>query len=108
MNNLGFGEMLKAYREKHNLTQKELAAMMNISSKHLSVLEREQKIPRAKTIEAFERLIHDEEVGRYMRHTEITIAERKEYAKLLACLDTLEGEKRKEAMEAIIRLLKMI
>ena len=35
--------MLKEFREEHNLTQRELAEMMDISTNHVSVLEREEQ-----------------------------------------------------------------
>ena len=64
MISLGFGDMMKEYRKKHNLKQTELAEMSS--------------------------------------------SERKEYAMLLGCLDGMEPKKREQAMDAIIRLLKLV
>ena len=108
MISLGFGDMMKEYRKKHNLTQTELAEMMGISKNHYSVLERGEKIPRVKTIEAFQQLVCEEEVVRCMTNAEISTSQRKEYATLLACLDKMEPKKRAQAMNAIIGLLKLM
>ena len=43
------GQRIKAAREKKNLTQDELAALVNISTTHMSVIERGVKIPRLDT-----------------------------------------------------------
>lgn len=108
MISLGFGDMIKEYRKKHNLTQTELAGMMGISKNHYSVLERGEKIPRAKTIEAFQRLVCEDEVVRCMTNVEMSSSQRKEYAALLACLDGMEPKKRAQAMDAIISLLNLM
>ena len=52
------GQRIKAAREKKNLTQDELAALVNISTTHMSVIERGVKIPRLDTFVA----IQDEKV----------------------------------------------
>ena len=46
------GQRIKAAREKKNLTQDELAALANISTTHMSVIERGVKIPRLDTFVA--------------------------------------------------------
>ena len=46
------GQRIKAAREKKNLTQDELAALVNISTTHMSVIERGVKIPRLDTFVA--------------------------------------------------------
>ena len=108
MISLGFGDMMKEYRKKHNMTQTELAELMGISKNHYSVLERGEKIPRTKTIEAFQRLVCEDEVVRCMTNAEMSSTERKEYAMLLACLDGLETKKRAQAMDAITSLLQLM
>ena len=108
MISLGFGDMMKNYRKKHNLTQTELAQMMGISKNHYSVLERGEKIPRAKTVEAFQRLVCEDEVVRCMTNAEMSTSQRKEYATLFICLEGMEPKKRTQAMDAIISLLKLI
>ena len=40
------GQRIRAAREKKNLTQEELAALIEISPTHMSVIERGAKIPR--------------------------------------------------------------
>ena len=39
------GQRIKAAREKKNLTQEDLAALIDISPTHISVIERGAKIP---------------------------------------------------------------
>ena len=43
------GQRIKAAREKKNLTQEDLAALVEISPTHVSVIERGTKIPRMDT-----------------------------------------------------------
>ena len=105
---IGFGEMMKAFRAEHNLTQRELAEMMDISTNHVSVLEREEKIPRASTIEAFEALITEDELKRYMDSNMFTKAETEELSELVRKLSRLEDKKKAEALKAIIRLLGLM
>lgn len=46
------GQRIRAAREKKNLTQEELAARVEISPTHVSVIERGTKIPRMDTFVA--------------------------------------------------------
>ncbi len=46
------GQRIKAAREKKNMTQEDLAARINISPTHISVIERGTKIPRMDTFVA--------------------------------------------------------
>ena len=46
------GQRIKAAREKKNLTQEDLAALVEISPTHVSVIERGAKIPRMDTFVA--------------------------------------------------------
>ena len=46
------GQRIKAAREKKNLTQADLAALIDISPTHISVIERGAKIPRMDTFVA--------------------------------------------------------
>ena len=46
------GQRIRAAREKKNLTQEELAALIEISPTHVSVIERGAKIPRLDTFVA--------------------------------------------------------
>lgn len=108
MNNLGFGDMLRAYRKKHHLTQRELAEKMNISSNHLSVLERDKKMPRTSTIETFEELLTEEIMEEYAKKRRLTDQERKEYLRLLNCLETMDEKKLSEVLNAIIALLNLM
>ena len=104
----GFGKMLKEFREEHNLTQRELAEMMDISTNHVSVLEREEKLPRASTIEAFDALKAKEDVERYAGAKRLSEAETEEYVRLIQSLNQLDEHKKIEALKAIIRLLKLM
>lgn len=51
MNNYKFGNYICELREKHNLTQKEFAAMLDVSDKAVSKWENGQAIPRMDTLE---------------------------------------------------------
>ena len=46
------GQRIKAAREKKNMTQEDLAALVEISPTHVSVIERGVKIPRMDTFVA--------------------------------------------------------
>ena len=46
------GQRIRAAREKKNLTQEDLAALVEISPTHVSVIERGTKIPRLDTFVA--------------------------------------------------------
>ena len=46
------GQRIKAAREKKSMTQEDLAARINISPTHVSVIERGTKIPRIDTFVA--------------------------------------------------------
>ena len=46
------GQRIKAAREKKNMTQEDLAACIDISPTHVSVIERGTKIPRMDTFVA--------------------------------------------------------
>ena len=46
------GQRIRAAREKKNLTQEELAALIEISPTHMSVIERGAKMPRLDTFVA--------------------------------------------------------
>ena len=43
------GQRIKTAREKKNMTQEDLAALVDISPTHVSVIERGSKIPRLDT-----------------------------------------------------------
>lgn len=49
MNSKAVGQRIKTAREKKNLTQEDLAARIDISPTHVSVIERGTKIPRLDT-----------------------------------------------------------
>ena len=108
MKNLGFGDMLRAYRKKHHLTQVQLAEMMNISPNHVSVLEREKKMPRVSTVQTFEELLLEDIMTEYEKKRKLTDQERMEYLRLLNCLDTVDDKKRTEVLTAIIALLNLM
>lgn len=50
MNAKAVGQRIKAAREKKSMTQEDLAARINISPTHVSVIERGTKIPRIREI----------------------------------------------------------
>ena len=47
------GQRIKAAREAKNFTQEELAALVNLSTKHVSVIERGLKVTKLKGIKLF-------------------------------------------------------
>lgn len=51
MDNYKFGNALCSLREKHNLTQRELAKILDVSDKAVSKWENGQAIPRMETLE---------------------------------------------------------
>lgn len=52
MNQKAVGERIKIARERKHFTQENLAAMANISTTHLSVIERGVKVPKLDTFVA--------------------------------------------------------
>ena len=52
MDTKAVGQRIRAAREKKNLTQEDLAALVEISPTHMSVIERGAKIPRLDTFVA--------------------------------------------------------
>ena len=104
----GFGKRLREFRAEHNMTQRELAELMNISTNHVSALEREEKIPRASTIEAFDMLKARDDVEKITGSKRLSDAEMEEYVKLIQNLNQLEDSHKIEAMKAIIRLLRLM
>lgn len=52
MNQKAVGERIRTARERKNFTQENLAAMANISTTHLSVIERGIKVPKLDTFVA--------------------------------------------------------
>ncbi|MBQ8814758.1 MAG: helix-turn-helix transcriptional regulator [Lachnospiraceae bacterium] len=105
---IGFGKMMREFREAHNLTQRELAEMMDISTNHVSVLEREEKLPRASTIEAFDALKTRDDLEKYTGVKRLSEEETEEYIRLIQNLNRLDDKKKVEAMKAIIRLLGLM
>lgn len=57
------GQRIKAAREAKNLTQEELAALVNLSTTHVSVIERGLKVTKLDTFVAIANGIED--VGKY-------------------------------------------
>ena len=55
MNNIKilFGQKIKEYRKKHNMTQAQLAEIVNIDDKHVSGIESGKNFPSADLIERF-------------------------------------------------------
>ena len=53
------GQRIRAAREKKNLTQEELAALIEISPTHMSVIERGAKIPRLDTFVAIANVLEE-------------------------------------------------
>lgn len=56
MEEKSFAERLTNYRKSHYLTQRQMAALLGISTNHVGVLERGLKIPRASTAARFAEL----------------------------------------------------
>lgn len=90
------------------MTQRELAEKMDISANHVGVLEREEKLPRASTIEALVALMTKDEMERRIIGGKASEAEAEELAKLVRSLNQLEEKKRLEVIRALVRLLMLI
>ena len=103
-----FGDWLKAYRLKHGLTQREMAERMGISTNHFSVLERKLKLPRAITIEKFQRLLSLDQVEILLHRSDLSNEDKQEYADLLRSLDGMDAKKRKNVIEVLRSLLELM
>lgn len=57
MNNYKFGNMICSMRESFNLTQKELAKLLDVSDKAVSKWENGQAIPRMETLEKIDEIL---------------------------------------------------
>ncbi len=104
----GFGKMMREFRKEHHMTQRELAEKMDISANHVSVLEREEKLPRTSTIEALMALMTTDDLKRRMINEKIPENEIGEYVKLLQSLEQLDEKKRAEIMRIFVQLLALI
>ena len=100
-----FGSGLRAYREAHFLTQKQIAALLGLSPNHISALEHGKKQPRASTIAAFERLTRKDESTEPVWSDGMSEDEVKRYTLLWRELKRLEPQQEKEILTMFFRIL---
>lgn len=88
------GKRIKEVREKKKLTQEELAAMVDLSPTHISVIERGVKVPKIDTFVAIANALEvssDELLIDSIEHTSIGVTD--ELSELIARLPAKQRKK---------------
>lgn len=103
-----FGKNLKAYRNEHHLTQRELANRIQISASHVSALECGRKRPGFTTIQAFRRMQERDEWERSDIISELTDDEFESYMNLWQRMHRLGSDREKEVITAFLGLIELL
>ena len=96
------GQRIKAAREKKSMTQEDLAARINISPTHVSVIERGTKIPRIDTFVAIANVLEvsaDELLVDVVDRAASGVA-----CELSDAIDTLPREEKQRVLNAVSAL----
>ena len=97
------GQRIKAAREKKHLTQEDLAALIEISPTHVSVIERGTKIPRMDTFVAIANVLEvsaDSLLVDVIDHAAVSVA-----SELSAAIDNLPHDEQMRILKVIDVLL---
>ena len=108
MNNETFGERLRKYREVHHITQVQLGDLMHLTSGHISLLERNEKRPKASIVLAFQGLTESEEWQRFDIVRELSEVEFNTYMRLWQQIRRLGEQKKKEVMVTFLNILGLL
>ena len=93
------GQRIKTAREKKNLTQEDLAALVDISPTHVSVIERGTKIPRMDTFVAIANVLEvsaDSLLVDVVDHATKSVA-----TELSAAIEALPHEERMRVLKVV-------
>lgn len=99
------GQRIRAAREKKNLTQEELAALVNLSPTHVSVIERGTKTPRVDTFVAIANALEvsaDLLLIDVVDHAAVSVS-----SSLSAAIDTLPHDEKMRLLKVITALLEL-
>ena len=93
------GQRIKTAREKKNMTQEDLAALVDISPTHVSVIERGSKIPRLDTFVAIANVLEvsaDSLLVDVVDHATKSVA-----SELSAAIEALPHEERMRVLKVV-------
>ena len=97
------GQRIKAAREKKNMTQEDLAARIDISPTHVSVIERGTKIPRVDTFVSIANVLGvsaDELLVDVVDRASVGVA-----SELSAAIDALPHEEKMRVLKVVSALI---
>lgn len=97
------GQRIKAAREKKNMTQEDLAARIDISPTHVSVIERGTKIPRVDTFVSIANVLGvsaDELLVDVVDRASVGVA-----SKLSAAIEALPHEEKMRVLKVVSALI---
>lgn len=102
-----FGQRMKMYRKEHQMTQEQLADVLNVQTKHISFLETGHRNPSPELQKKMEDLIMADELGEAMIRREKILSEEEVMVqiKLYHKLCKLHPVQREKALEMIYQLL---
>lgn len=98
------GQRIKAAREKKGLTQEELAALIDISPTHISVIERGTKIPRLDTFVAIANVLEmssDSLLVDVLEHSADVVA-----SELSTAIENLPHEEKLRVLKVVTALIE--
>ena len=104
MDGKAVGRRIKEAREKRHLTQEELAARIDISPTHVSVIERGTKIPRLDTFVAIANAL--EVSGDALRLDVVDHAAESQASDLSAALEGLPWEEKRRILKVVRTLME--
>ena len=95
------GQRIKTAREKKNMTQEDLAALVDISPTHVSVIERGSKIPRLDTFVAIANVSADSLLVDVVDHATKSVA-----SELSAAIEDLPHDEKMRILKAVSALVE--
>ena len=102
-----FGQMMKKYRQEHNMTQEILADILGVQTKHISFLENGHRNPSPELQKNMEDLIMTDEIGEALLRQEKILSEDEltVQIKLYHKLCKIPPVQRAKALEMVYQLL---
>lgn len=105
-----FGQTMKKYRARHQMTQEVLADKLGVQTKYISLLETGRRNPSAELQRKLEELIIADEMDGVFKRQETTLSpeEMEIQIKLFRKLSKLHPVQREKAVEVICQILDMM
>ena len=105
-----FGETVRKYRKDHDMTQEELAGILNIQPKYLSYLENGHRSPGVNVQKKMEELLMADELNSAICKEEkmLTDEEMEIQIRFYQKLRKIHPLRRKEALDTVYRILDMM